>query len=148
MRRSILAATVAAASALVLAPAPAQAAPTVQITRIWYDSPGTDRRQNSSLNAEYIRIRNNTSKTVKIGGWRVHDKTGYTYRFEAGRTLPPKATLTLRTGQGDDGSSSVFWGRRAYVWNNEEDTGYLRNSAGKLVDSCGYDNSRADYKNC
>jgi hypothetical protein len=42
----------------------------------------------------------------------------------------------------------LYWGRRWYVWNNNKDTAYVRTAAGTLVDSCAYDSTRYDYKNC
>jgi hypothetical protein len=145
--RSLSAAAVLAAGVIVVAQ-PAQAAvPAVQITRVWYDSPGTDRRTNASLNAEYVRIKNTTRKTINLEEWTLRDKTGYTYLFEA-LVIKPGKTITIRTGQGDGGTSTVYWGRRAYVWNNDTDTAYLRRGDGKLIDSCSYNGTRNGYVNC
>jgi hypothetical protein len=47
------------------------------------------------------------------------------------RTPRPRAT-----GQGN------------YIWNNDRDTGYLRNSAGTLVFTCAYNSTAVTYKNC
>jgi hypothetical protein len=140
----------AAAVAIPLAAVPAQAAaaPAIQFTKVYYDSPGTDRRSNSSLNAEYVILKNVTRSTVKIGGWYVRDKTGYKYAFPAGMVINAGKTMTVRTGQGKSGTSTRYWGRAAYVWNNDTDTAYLRTTTGKLIDSCSYDSTRYDYKNC
>ncbi|MGR6916260.1 lamin tail domain-containing protein [[Actinomadura] parvosata] len=129
---------------------PAQAAaPALQIVKIYYDSPGADRRSNSSLNAEYITLLNTTGKAVALEGWSVRDKTGYTYEFGADVLLAAKKRITLRTGQGSDGSSSVYWNRKQYVWNNDQDTAYVLNRGGKLVDSCSYKaRSTSAYVNC
>ncbi|WP_157253099.1 lamin tail domain-containing protein [Nonomuraea typhae] len=129
--------------------APAQAAaPAIQLAKIFYDSPGTDRRGNASLNGEYVVIRNTTRAAVDLEGWSIADKTGYRYTFEPGQTLRPGRTLTLRTGQGDSGAGTVYWGRRAYVWNNDKDTAYVRNRSGRLVDSCSYNSSYRDWLSC
>ncbi|MFC7723469.1 lamin tail domain-containing protein, partial [Nonomuraea recticatena] len=121
--------------------------PAIQITKVYYDSPGTDRRSNASLNGEYVTIYNSTARPIDMEGWVVKDKTGYTYEF-SGVILGAKKKITVRSGQGRDGTSAVYWGRRAYVWNNDKDVAYVRNADGKLIDSCSYDSTRSDYKNC
>ncbi|MGW0485242.1 lamin tail domain-containing protein [Nonomuraea sp. NPDC003214] len=136
-------------AALLAAAGPAQAAvPRVQIVKVYYDSPGTDRRSNSSLNGEYVVIRNTTRAHVDLEGWTIRDRTGYRYTFEPGQVLRAGRSLTLRTGSGDSGTSTVYWGRRAYVWNNDKDTAYVRTPAGRLIDSCSYDSARSDWVRC
>ena len=60
--------------------------------------------------------------------------------------------MTVRTGKGRDTRTTRYWNRSggtyAYIWNQTADTGYLRNASGRLIDSCSYDSSRADYKIC
>ncbi|WP_327048916.1 lamin tail domain-containing protein [Microbispora sp. NBC_01189] len=59
----------------------------VRITKIYYDSPGSpDTGSNSSLNGEYVQIRNTTRKAVSLKGWTMCDKTkqaGHAYTFGA-----------------------------------------------------------------
>ncbi|MFE3451573.1 lamin tail domain-containing protein [Nonomuraea sp. NPDC059194] len=131
-----------------LTAAPSSAAPPVQLTKVYYDSPGVDRRSNTSLNGEYVTIRNTTRKPIDLEHWAIKDMTGYTYTFGPDAVLGPGKQLTLRTGQGSDTPSTAYWGRRAYVWNNDKDIAYLRDSDGRLIDSCSYNSSRADYRNC
>jgi hypothetical protein len=47
---------------------PAQALGAVKIHKIYFDSPGADNGSNTSLNAEYIVIRNTGTARVGIGG--------------------------------------------------------------------------------
>ncbi|MEU4718093.1 lamin tail domain-containing protein [Nonomuraea dietziae] len=146
--RSLPLATAALTAAAVFIPSlPAHAAPAIQITKVYYDSPGKDLRSNTSLNGEYVTLYNATTRAIDLEGRTVKDKTGYTYTIE-GVILGAKKKLTIRSGQGSDGTSTVHWGRRAYVWNNDEDVAYVRNARGKLIDSCSYDSTRYDYKNC
>ncbi|GAA4198611.1 lamin tail domain-containing protein [Microbispora amethystogenes] len=146
----------AAAVTVPLLAAPAQAAtPAVQITKIYYDSPGSpDTGSNSSLNGEYVQIRNTTRKVVSLKGWTMRDKTkqaGHVYTFGA-FTLKPGKTVTLRTGKGKNTSTTLYWGRSgntfAYIWNQDKDTAYLHNAGGKLIDSCSYNNPKAAYVTC
>lgn len=139
----------ATAAALALSVAPAQAAvPKIQLMKIYYDSPGVDRRENASLNGEYVVLRNTTRAAIDLEGWTVRDKTGYTYTFLPGQVLGAGRSLTLRTGQGGSGTSTVYWGRRAYVWNNDRDTASVRRDDGRLIDSCSYDSTAADFIMC
>ncbi|WP_066360399.1 lamin tail domain-containing protein [Herbidospora mongoliensis] len=155
--RVLMVALLATASTTALLSAPAQAkAPAVQITKIYYNSPGSpDNGANGSLNGEYIQLKNITKKAVSLKGWTVRDATkapDHIYTFAA-FTLKPGKTVTLRTGVGKDTATTRYWGRSgggtfAYIWNQASDTGYLRNASGKLVDSCAYNSSRDAYKVC
>ncbi|WP_030455361.1 lamin tail domain-containing protein [Herbidospora cretacea] len=136
---------------------PAQAkAPAVQITKIFYDSPGSpDNGANNSVNGEWIQLRNFSKKAVSLRGWTVRDETrraDHVYTFGA-FTLKPGKTVTLRSGKGKDTATTRYWQRSGqgtftYIWNQTSDTGYLHNASGKLVDSCSYDSSRDDYVIC
>ncbi|MEV0380930.1 lamin tail domain-containing protein [Nonomuraea sp. NPDC050643] len=125
------------------------AAPALRIVKIYYDSPGPDRRSNSSLNAEYVTLLNTTKRAIDLKGWTVRDKTGYTYEFGPDLVLGPKKRITLRSGQGSDGAGNVYWNRKQYVWNNDQDTATVHNPAGRPVDSCAYRAStKAAYVTC
>ncbi|MFI7613283.1 lamin tail domain-containing protein [Nonomuraea terrae] len=153
--RSLLtAAALTAGMALAAQPAHA-AAPVVQITKIYYDSPGSpDNGGNSSLNGEYVQIKNTGKKAVSLKGWTVRDQTSrsdHVYRFGT-FTLKAGKTVTVRTGKGANTATNRYWGRSggtlAYIWNQNADTAYLRNASGKLVDSCSYNSTKQDYKTC
>jgi hypothetical protein len=118
---------------------PAQAAtPAVMITKVYYNSPGSDTGSNTSLNAEYVRLTNKRSSTINLKYWYVRDNTGYAYRFTASFYLKPGYSVYIHTGKGTNTSSHRYWGRSWYVWNNTGDTAHLRNSAGTLIDSCSW----------
>ncbi|GAA3082669.1 lamin tail domain-containing protein [Streptosporangium carneum] len=148
----------AALSVPLLAPAVpvhAAAAPAIQITRIWYNSPGSpDFGANSSLNGEYVQIKNTTRKAVSLKGWTVRDKTrrdDHIYTFGA-FTLSGGKTVTLRTGKGRNSATTRYWGRSggtlAYIWNQSKDTAYLRDPSGTLIDSCSYNSAKVEYVDC
>ncbi|MGW4029589.1 lamin tail domain-containing protein [Streptomyces sp. NPDC004838] len=147
--RSTVAALVAAAlGGLVLTPSPVQAAAgSVHLYKVYYDSPGTDRRTNASLNAEYAQIRNTTSKAVSLKGWTLTDASNHKYVFGA-FTLGKGKTVTVRTGKGANSASTRYQGRSAYVWNNDKDKATLKKSTGATVDTCSYNSTRVDYKMC
>lgn len=82
MRRGAAAVTVAVMSAVLgLAGATtANAATGVVIWNAYYDSPGPDRDGNTSLNAEYIALKNTSSSTKTITGWTLRNTAGATYK--------------------------------------------------------------------
>lgn len=150
-------AAVAGSLALACFATPAQAAnPAVMFTKVYYDSPGSpDNGANSSLNGEWVQIKNTAKKAVRLKGWTLRDTTkrsDHVYTFGT-FTLGAGKTVTVRTGKGKNTSTTRYWGRGgegtfSYIWNQSRDTAYLRNAAGTLVDSCSYNSARADYKNC
>jgi hypothetical protein len=137
----------AATTMTALAPAPAEAASSVRIYRIYYNSPGSDTRTNTSLNAEYVQIKNYSSTAKYVTGWTVKDRTGYTYTFPTTK-IAAGATVVLHTGKGTNSGAHRYWQRGGYVWNNDTDTAYLRTSSGTLVSSCAYNNATVAYTYC
>jgi Lamin Tail Domain len=147
--RTLAAAAVAAAFAgSVLLPVQAQAATgSVHLYKIYYDSQGTDTRSNSSLTAEYVQIRNTTSKAVSLKGWTLTDASNHKYTFGT-YSLGKGKTVTVRTGKGKDTTANRYQNRGAYVWNNDKDTASLKKASGSKVDTCSYNSTKADYKMC
>jgi hypothetical protein len=138
MMRRLLAAAALAAVVVPLAASPAAAAdPAVHIIKIFYDAPGKDTRSNASLNGEYVQVKNMGRKTINLGGWALRDFTGYKFRFPE-VVIKPGKVITIRTGSGKSGASTLYWGRRQYVWNNDADLAYLVDKTRKLIDSCSY----------
>ncbi|MBB2747387.1 UNVERIFIED_ORG: putative extracellular nuclease [Microbispora rosea subsp. rosea] len=148
MRTRLLVSAAVSVGALLVASPPALAAgPAIQITKIYYDSPGKDTRSNTSLNAEYVWLKNTSSKTVAVTGWTLADTSRHRYIFPA-FSIPAGKTITIRTGSGKSGTSTRYWGMGNYVWNNDKDTASLRNAGGKLIDSCSYNSTKVSYKIC
>ena len=125
----------------------AQALPPVMIYKVQYDSPGSDTGSNSSLNAEYVVLKNTTRSNRVLTGWTLRDKTGYTYRFPT-FTLTAGATVTIRTGKGSATATNRYYTRAWYVWNNTGDSAYLRTASGSLADSCAWTSKGAGYRYC
>ncbi|MEV4173796.1 lamin tail domain-containing protein [Nonomuraea sp. NPDC049709] len=134
------------ASTLVAAPAEA-ANPAVMFTKVHFDSPGSDRGGNTSLNGEYVVLKNTTRKAIQMERWVLRDETGYRFRFPR-FTLKPGKSVTVRSGQGQDSSTTLYWQRKWYVWNNDGDAaGIYRASDLKKIDTCSW-GSAGDWKNC
>ncbi|TVL88505.1 hypothetical protein CD790_30795 [Streptomyces sp. SAJ15] len=147
IRTTACAAAVAAAAGLVLMPSQAEAAGSIHLSKIYYDSPGSDTGSNTSLNAEYVQIKNSKSYAVQLKGYTLRDNTGYTYTFPSYRIGAGK-TVKVHTGKGTTSAGHLHWGRSWYVWNNTSDKATLHNSNRTWLDSCTYNSSTYDYKTC
>ncbi|WP_406338775.1 lamin tail domain-containing protein [Streptomyces sp. NBC_00649] len=104
---------------------------------IQYDSPGSDNRSNSSLNAEWVNIHNNTRSAIQLKGYKLKDNTGYTYTFGS-YNIGAGKTVKVRTGRGTDASGVRYWSRGSYVWNNTGDKARLIKPSGAQLDSCSW----------
>jgi hypothetical protein len=130
--------SVAALVGLAVAASPAEAAtPSVTFNRIYVNSPGSDTRSNSSLNAEWVRLKNNTSKSIQLKGWTVRDKSGHVYTFGS-FSLRSKKTVYVHTGKGGNTSTNRYWGSGNYIWNNTGDSATLKNKSKSTIDSCSW----------
>jgi len=129
-------------------PMPAQAASTIVITRVYVNSPGSDRGTNKSLNAEYVQIKNTGTKSRSLKGWTLRDESRHVYTFGS-FTLSAGKTVTVRTGTGTNTSATRYWNKSWYVWNNSGgDSATLRNAGGSGVDTCSWKKNVASYVNC
>jgi hypothetical protein len=140
IRALIVACLIAAASILIASPA--QAAPTtVYIYKVYFDSPGSDTGSNSSLNAEYVVIRNGDNVSHSVSGWTVRDPAGHVYKFGS-LSLGAGKQAIIHTGKGTSyttsASTHIYWGRGWYVWNNTGDKVILRRADGSLKATCSF----------
>lgn len=140
------AALVMAAGTALVGAAPAQAAaPAVQFTKIYYDSPGKDLpKTNAKVNGEYVRITNRTKKAINLKGWTIRDAARHVYTFKT-YTLKAGKSVTVHTGKGTNGkpAAHLYWGQSYYVWNNPKDSATLKNNKGKTIDTCAWKKNRA-----
>jgi hypothetical protein len=111
---------------------PADAAPTVRITAVQYDSPGSDRGGNASLNAEWIRITNASGTNKVLTGWTLRDTARHVYRFRT-FTLGSGKSVRVHTGSGANSATDLYWGMHWYVWNNDGDKAILKTASGTVV---------------
>jgi lamin tail-like protein len=96
IRALLIAFLVVAAS--VLTAVQANAAATVYIYKVYFDSPGSDTGSNSSLNAEYVVIKNGDNVSHSISGWTVRDRAGHRYTFPDGFRLGAGKQAIIHTG--------------------------------------------------
>jgi hypothetical protein len=131
---------------------PAQAAPaTVYIYKVYYNSPGSDTGSNSSLNAEYVVIKNGDDVAHSVSGWTVRDAAGHVYKFDTLRLGAGRQAI-IHTGKGTSYTTTVsthlYWGRGWDVWNNTGDNVILRRADGSLKDTCSYPGEGASKYYC
>ena len=88
--------TIVAALTLGIA-APASAA--IRITKIYFDSPGADTGSNTSLNAEYVVIKNTGTTRKTLTGWTLRDASRHIYKFPTFR-LGAGKSVKVHTGKG------------------------------------------------
>jgi hypothetical protein len=108
---------------------------TWDFARVQYDSPGADSGSNTSLNKEWIKLKNYGNKAKKLKGWTIRDTSGHVYKFKE-FTLKPDKAVKLHTGSGSNTKTDVYWHADGYVWNNGGDKAILKNRNGNKVDTC------------
>jgi hypothetical protein len=126
---------------------PASAASCIGVYRIYYNSPGTDTGSNSSLNAEWIQLRNRCSTSRSLSYWKIKDAAGHAYTFGS-YALGGGKYVKVHTGKGTNTATDRYQGRSWYVWNNDKDTAYLFNRYGSLIDKCSYNNRSVSSLYC
>ncbi len=76
-----------------------------------------------------MTVTNGGSFPVSLDGWRLTDEgANHVYGF-AETTLPAGGSVTIATGTA---AGDIKW-KNDNVWNNDGDTAYLYDSAGRLV---------------
>lgn len=129
--------TAALLTALFVTAVPAQALAAVRLVKVQYDSPGSDSGSNSSLNAEYVVIKNTGNKARTLTGWTLRDTSSHVYKFGTYK-LRAGYTVTIHTGKGTNTAAHRYWGKGWYVWNNDGDKATLKNRAGSVIDRCSW----------
>jgi hypothetical protein len=104
----------------------------LRISSIQYDSPGTDRGSNASLNAEWVKITNSSGSAKTLTGWRLSDASGHVYKFPTVK-LPAAASVKVHTGSGSNNTGNLYWRASSYIWNNTGDTATLRTASGTVA---------------
>jgi len=111
----------------------------LKITRI---EPKGNAEEGKGTPGEYVRIANVSDRSLDVSGYSIADRDGHRYDFPSAQ-LRPGHVLTVVTGEGRDrrdhaGPVTLYWNRRAGVWNDRGDTAYLRDPKGEVVDRFEY----------
>lgn len=113
---------------------PAATSPPTTSTTITTSPPtgGTVTVAGLDCQGEAVTVRNGGSVPADLTGWSIHDEgIKHTYRFPAGYTLAPGASVIIRSG-GPAGPGELGW-TNSYVWNNDGDAAHLLNGGGFVV---------------
>jgi hypothetical protein len=121
---------------------------TIQFRTLQYNAPGTDTSSNSSLNNEWVGVRNYGSTTKNLKGYTVRDAQNNVYTFKTNFYLLPNKSVRLHTGRGANTATDVYWNRTAHVWGNTRDTAILRNADRVTKDTCSWTTSGTGSKVC
>jgi len=99
----------------------------IEIVKTQFDPPGKDRVDGKwvNLEEEWVELENKGIEPQDMTGWILRDLANYRYKFPAGFTLQPGAKVKVRTGQGDDTETDLYWGYKRPVWNNDYDLATL-----------------------
>jgi hypothetical protein len=112
----------------------------IRIKAIYFDSPGSDLGSNSSLNAEWVKLKNITSTQKTLTGWTLRDTAAHIYSFPTFR-LAAGAYVKVHTGFGSNTAGNLYWRSSGYIWNNSGDIATLKNASGTTVSRCSYTSS-------
>ncbi|MEI7773073.1 MAG: lamin tail domain-containing protein, partial [Chloroflexales bacterium] len=108
-------------------PAVAAIATGVDIAHIEHNPPGRD------IDGEYVLIWNTNDAPMDLTGWTLSDvSANHTFTFPA-FTLGPGAEVKLWTKRGNNDEANLHWNSRKAIWNNNGDTGTLKNTDGAVV---------------
>ncbi|ATG56136.1 hypothetical protein CFK41_16150 [Brachybacterium ginsengisoli] len=137
---AVLLAALVVATPLAIAPPAAEAAvkKPLDIVTIHYDPAGKDYSKNSLYVKEYIQVKNTGTKTLTLTGYVLRDNGPQKFAFPKGTKIAPGKTLTIRSGKGTNTSSTLYWNKSSYIWNNTGDTARLYNAKSTLLESCKY----------
>jgi len=102
------------------------------ISDVHFDAEGPDA---DNANDEWVQITNDGPEAVELDSWRLRDESASNrYDFPSGFELAPGATVTVRTGCGEDSATDLHWcASGAAVWNNDGDTAFLLDPSGNIV---------------
>ncbi len=116
----------------------------MRISQIVADSSGFDRapdaqgrRWSSFTNRveESVELENDTDAPQDLSSWELRDANDpqFVFAFPAGTVVPSGAALQVRSGEGTNTPTDLFWGPIAPVWNNLGDTVFLYDAGGNLI---------------
>lgn len=135
-------ASLIAVLAIVLAPfalAPAAQAAVVKpldIVKVHFNPAGGDRP--GGYSREYIQLRNTGTKTLNLSGYVIRDSGPQSFRFPSGFKLAKGKTVTIRSGKGRSTATTLYWGKKSYIWNNTGDIARLYSSSGRQLERCDF----------
>jgi hypothetical protein len=94
----------------------------------------------------YVRIANVSNVSKKLAGYVLSSEGGHRYLFPD-VSVDPGYTVIVSSGSGPDGVDAkgqlvVHWSTQGPVWDPREDTAFLTDPSGNLVDTFHYKGKR------
>ena len=117
----------------------------VFIREIFYNSPGADHGSNSSLNAEWVELKNSSGHPIALTHWTLRDKAGHVYKFTSAFRLRAHKTVKIHTGSGRNTRTNRYWNHGWYIWNNDGDTAVLKSASRSVKSRCSYSDSSEQH---
>lgn len=113
----------------------------LKITNVYPVDSSKDDRHSS-----YVRIANLSTVAIGLAGYVLSSEGGHKYRFPD-VNLDPGHTIIVSSGNGSDitdagGQLVVHWAASGPVWDLKEDTAFLTDPSGNLVDTFHYKDKR------
>jgi hypothetical protein len=94
------------------------------------DAQGSDQY---NRNDEYVTFKNQGQGSLDLTNWTLSDASGKTFAFPDGFTLSSGAEVTVRSGQGTDTATDLYWDSNVPVWDNHRDTVRVKDDTGAIV---------------
>jgi micrococcal nuclease len=89
----------------------------------------------------YVRIANLSHEAIRLGGYILSNESGHRFVFPE-VTVEPGYTALVASSSGPDGNERgqliVHWPGQASIWDPSEDTAFLLDPAGSVVDTFPY----------
>lgn len=82
---------------------------------------------------EYVTVVNRGTAPVDLSGWTIDAGDGVIFRFPAVTNLLPSGAYTVYTNEYHPESGGFTFGSGDPIWNNQGDTGTLRDAAANVV---------------
>jgi len=133
MNRRILSGSLIALAVLFIGAALVQGADEsgIAITTVNFAAPSPEK---DNLGEEWVEITNQGSSEVSLTDWTLEDAQNHSYTFQD-FSLAAGAAVKVRTGEGTDSATDLFWNRSSSVWNNDGDVATLMDASGNIVAS-------------
>jgi endonuclease YncB( thermonuclease family) len=87
-----------------------------------FDADGDDEE---NLNGEWVKITNNSGRSVDLSGWFLRDSALNFFTFPDSTTISDGATITVYGGSGTNTSNTFYWGNTSSLFDNYGDGVYL-----------------------
>ena len=103
----------------------------IAITSVNFAAPSPEKE---NLDEEWVEITNQGSADVSFAGWTLEDAQNHSYAFPD-FSLAAGAAVKVRTGEGNDSATDLFWNRSSSIWNNGGDVATLKDASGNIIAS-------------